>query len=260
MALTTYNCTALTGGAARALDSYSVGDLVDGDRAICAVGGKLLYFIFDATATDAEDVSSHPYKVRPDDYTSQGVWVEQVTVENPVTAGVAITDNRLVRGDGGARGVQECSVAVSDDGEMTNTNQPAFLVKPASNQEDIAVGSSTTVVLGTEIYDQGNNFASNIFTAPVTGKYSFQVMFRLNNLDAGATYYQLYLITSNRTFAATIDPDGFDKDLAYISLPISIIADMDASDTAYLAAKQSGGAAQTDIEATETFFSGALIC
>ena len=78
MLLTTFNCTALTGGAARALDSYAVAGLTDGDRAICAVGGVLLYFMFDADGTDAENVSAHPYKVRPNDYDTQGVWIEQL--------------------------------------------------------------------------------------------------------------------------------------------------------------------------------------
>ena len=76
MAVTSYNCTALTGGVARALDSYAVATLVDGDRAFVAVSGRFLYFMFDADATDAEDITTHPYKVRPDNYATQGVWIE----------------------------------------------------------------------------------------------------------------------------------------------------------------------------------------
>ncbi len=78
MPITTYNCTALTGGAARALDSYSRLALADGDRAIVALSSnKLLYFKYVAASTDAEDTTNHPYKVRPDDYSTAGVWVEQ---------------------------------------------------------------------------------------------------------------------------------------------------------------------------------------
>lgn len=74
----TYNCTALTGGATRALDSHSVANLQDGDRALVALPtNKMLYFEFVAASTDAEDVSAHPYKVRPDDYSTAGVWIEQ---------------------------------------------------------------------------------------------------------------------------------------------------------------------------------------
>lgn len=71
---------ALTGGAARALDSYLINDpvkpLADKDIAHVIVGGKIYFFRFDATATDAEDVVTHPYKVRPDDYSTAGVWIE----------------------------------------------------------------------------------------------------------------------------------------------------------------------------------------
>ncbi len=78
MPITTYNCTALTGGAARALDSYSRLALADGDRAVVALStNKLLYFKYSAAATDAEDVAAHPYKVRPDDYSAAGVWIAQ---------------------------------------------------------------------------------------------------------------------------------------------------------------------------------------
>ena len=76
MPITTYNCTALTGGATRALDSYSRLVLADGDRAIVAISGnKMLYFKYFSAATDAEDVAAHPYKVRPDDYAPAGVWI-----------------------------------------------------------------------------------------------------------------------------------------------------------------------------------------
>ena len=73
--VTSYNCTALTGGAARALDSYAIATLVDSDRAFVAVGGRFLYFHYDADGTDAEDTTTHPFKVRPDDY-GPGVWIE----------------------------------------------------------------------------------------------------------------------------------------------------------------------------------------
>jgi len=88
-ALTTYNCTALTGGATRALDALSVDDLSAGDRAIAMISGdKALLFEYDATATDSENTTVHPYKVRPDDYATAGVWIEQEGVSWEMLAGV----------------------------------------------------------------------------------------------------------------------------------------------------------------------------
>lgn len=73
---------ALNGGAARALDSYLINDpvkpLLDKDIARVFVGGNVYFFRFDSTATDVEDVAVHPYKVRPDDFSTAGVWIEQV--------------------------------------------------------------------------------------------------------------------------------------------------------------------------------------
>ena len=82
-ALTTYNCDALTGGGSRDLDSIAVASLSDGDRAMCAVSenneNRLYYFEFQAAATDAERTTQRPYRIRPDDYSSAGVWYEQLT-------------------------------------------------------------------------------------------------------------------------------------------------------------------------------------
>ena len=55
-----------------------------------------------------------------------------------------------------------------------------------------------------------------------------------------------------------MDPD-FGQDAAYWSLSLSALADMDASDTAYVVIFQSAGTAQTDIHG-DTYFSGYLAC
>jgi len=102
MPYTTYNCDALTGGAARALDSLSVGDLTTGDRAVIAVSGEFLYFVYDSTATAAENVSTHPYVVRPDDYSSGGNWEEQETLGGIASAN--LTDDAEITFDTGKSG------------------------------------------------------------------------------------------------------------------------------------------------------------
>ena len=113
-------------------------------------------------------------------------------------------------------------------------------------------------MLGTEIFDQGSNFASNTFTAPVTGKYQLNVVIRFDALDSASSYYQLYLVTSNRSYYSIMDPD-FGQDAGMWSMNLSVLADMDASDTAYIQLAQGSGTAQTDVT-TETWFSGYLVC
>jgi hypothetical protein len=66
----------LTGGTQWSLDWFPIASLIDQDKAIVTDGTNIYFFRFDATATDAEDVVTHPYKVRPDDYSTAGVWIE----------------------------------------------------------------------------------------------------------------------------------------------------------------------------------------
>jgi len=151
-------------------------------------------------------------------------------------------------------------------GAVTMPLQPAFLVHPASAQNNIALNSPVVIVLATEIFDNNADFnntnAANKFTAPVTGKYQFNVNVRLDSVDSAANFYELQLSTSNRTYQAIIDPGQFNGDLDYFSLSISALADMDASDTAAIKILQSAGTAQTDIDggAANTNFSGYLAC
>jgi len=79
MAYTTYNCTALTGGAERALDALSVATLVTGDRARCVVSGAVSDYTYSSTGTSAEQTTIHPFIIRPDDYTSGGNWTESLS-------------------------------------------------------------------------------------------------------------------------------------------------------------------------------------
>ena len=147
---------------------------------------------------------------------------------------------------------------VTADGTMTNSGQPAFNAYPASNQNDFALDSDVTVVFGSERFDQGGDFASNTFTAPVTGKYQLQASLRLYNVDSAAGYYQIKIQTSNANYDAIFDPD-FGQDAVYWNHSLTILADMDISDTAIVSIKQDSGTQQTDVQ-TESWFSGFLVC
>ena len=140
----------------------------------------------------------------------------------------------------------------------TMSQQPAFCCRPASTQSNMAA-DGVTVVFGTEVFDVGANFASNTFTAPVTGKYFLNFSLRLDQVPTDATYIEVKIVTSNNTFHWLFDPDGFDSSPAYMNANNSVLCDMDASDTAYIVFNQSGGTAQVDC-ATESHFSGNLAC
>ena len=84
------------------------------------------------------------------------------------------------------------------------------------------------------------------------------VSIRLLNVDSAAGYYIVRIKTSNDEYSAIMDPD-FGQDAVYMSWGLSVLADMDASDDAYVTVIQTGGSQQTDID-TDSFFSGYLAC
>jgi len=143
----------------------------------------------------------------------------------------------------------------------TNSSQPAFLVTPTGNQNDIAINSSVTVAFGTEVFDQNNNFASNTFTAPVTGKYLLSCSIQVYNIDTSASTYAVYIVTSNRNHLQILDPTKYSADIpSGFCFSMSVITDMEATDTAHVMIYQTGGTQQSDIVGGEnSFFSGALL-
>ena len=144
------------------------------------------------------------------------------------------------------------SMAIDANGIITKPLQPAFNVFPASDQSNIAINTAVTVVFGTEAFDQNSDFASNTFTAPVTGKYQLNVHLQLNALDTAPSLYQLQIITSNKSYNLTLAPK-FASDPAYYGITNSVLADMDASDTVLIKIYQADGTAQTDIVADSNF-------
>lgn len=72
MSIKWFNRQSITGGGVTALDAVASADIDDGDRAFILMSTGLFYtYEFDASGTDAE---SSPVIIRPDDYTTSGVW------------------------------------------------------------------------------------------------------------------------------------------------------------------------------------------
>jgi hypothetical protein len=141
-------------------------------------------------------------------------------------------------------------------GQVTKPLQAYFYAVPASEQTNIANGN--TIVFGTEIKDVGGNFASNTFTAPVTGVYAINVRINVNGYPANADYVWINIVTSNRTHKVQIQGNGLDNS-SYYSLGGLAIADMDASDTVHITWEQSGASAEADVLGSNTHFYGYLL-
>ena len=160
------------------------------------------------------------------------------------------------------------AIKIYATGEVTKPLQPVFLVRPTSDQVDLPTGS-TTVAWGAEIFDVGSNFASNTFTAPVTGKYQFNLSAYLNKIDVDTTLFEFNFVASNRLQRLMIR--DFSKDYTadsneFVSMNASAILDMDANDTVYVRIDITGGGGVIHLNGSApssafyTSWSGALIC
>tara|TARA_R100000808_G_scaffold1279_6_gene5999 strand:- start:14057 stop:16657 length:2601 start_codon:yes stop_codon:yes gene_type:complete len=155
-------------------------------------------------------------------------------------------------------------MSISSAGEITMPSQPAFLAELTTNQLSITGnGTNVTIVFNSEIFDQNADYnnSSGIFTAPVTGRYRFSASVRWAN-DGGATRFNVFLVTSNRTFDLSVLGTGAGG-AAGMTAGNSVLCDMDASDTAYIEVEATGSASDDEgvygVGGLVSWFSGELV-
>jgi hypothetical protein len=148
---------------------------------------------------------------------------------------------------------------IDANGHVTIPHQPAFIAKKSVGQENIAVNSSVTITFDTEIFDQNADYSLNgTFTAPVTGRYLLNMNLNFGAYPNDGNYLWSGIVTSNRTYYIALNPTGAASS-NYENGTGSVLADMDANDTAYVFVLQGGGSQQTDL-LSDSFFSGHLVC
>lgn len=145
-------------------------------------------------------------------------------------------------------------------GSITQPLQPSFLVTNSAGQTDVTGdGTAVTITWGNEITDRSGSFASNTFTAPITGDYLLTTSVLLRQLAATHTSVILSITTSNREYRitdliTTLSDNG-------MALHDAVVADMDTNDTATVVVTVSGGTKVVDIDndAKQNYFSGTLL-
>jgi len=151
-------------------------------------------------------------------------------------------------------------------GEITMPLQPAFLATHSVAQDNVTGnGTLVTVNFTTEVFDQNSDYnATNTFTAPVTGRYSFYSSISVSGLTALATSSESSFVTSNRDIATNNYNIGGMRNAANATtLPLSCIVDMDAADTCVVKIVVTGEVGDTDDIAADvrvTWFGGHLVC
>ena len=173
------------------------------------------------------------------------------------TGKVDLGSNLLV-GNAGSTGI-----AIDSVGAVNMAAQPAFLAVLETTDSNVT-GGGTVYTLGggnalVDIFDQGGDFATATFTAPITGRYLLSFSMRLGGLATNQTLQEANVITSNRTYR-------FRNDLAEAGVTNSqafgtVVADMDLNDTVTVTLTMSGGSDVVDVEtnAAASHFAGVLL-
>jgi hypothetical protein len=127
------------------------------------------------------------------------------------------------------------AMAISSAGAVTMPLQPAFLVQPSSTQSDFNQGQSVTV----------------------------DISIKINGLSTedSATYYYWTLVTSNRSYYHLSSVNELGSGSAGFCFAGSILADMDANDTAVVTIIMGGtsGSGPSDVS-PDSYWSGNLAC
>ena len=150
------------------------------------------------------------------------------------------------------------------NGHITKPLQSAFMVRSNQTQSNFTTGSFVTVDFHSERFDQNSDFDNTnmVFTAPVTGRYQFNILITPLEMDSAASYFQVIFDASNVVLqAGLVDSDTvLNSDSAYFMFSGSSLIDMDAGDTCKIKVYQSGGTAQSDLGDGSATFSGYLVC
>lgn len=146
---------------------------------------------------------------------------------------------------------------------ITKPNQPAFLAYNSSTDANQTGNSASFVMVDfdTEAFDRGSNFASDTFTAPVTGLYHLSAQVRFEGITSAADDAEIRIVTSNRIYEHFYQKGN---DLPGVfTLSIDTVADMDANDTAHVSVRVRGESSDAvgifGANNPETYFCGYLV-
>lgn len=135
-----------------------------------------------------------------------------------------------------------------------------FIVTNTNAQNDVTGdGSQPVVQFDSEVMDGlSGHFSANTFTATLGGLYQFNGCVFLKGFAAAHTSMAILVVTSNRNYQ---NIDNSIDTATNKGMCISVLADMDAGDTADLRVRVSGSTKVVDIDndPTGVWFSGFMI-
>ena len=140
-------------------------------------------------------------------------------------------------------------------GAINKPLQPCFMATIDYAGGNNCTGDGTSVILGssdatvTEVFDQGSDFATGTFTAPVTGRYLLGGILTLINVSSMETA-RVDLECSNETFYQRFNPENYKttggpNGMGY---PFLSLLEVDASDTIKLKFSLDGASKTADMQ------------
>jgi hypothetical protein len=150
---------------------------------------------------------------------------------------------------------------VSSSVSLPAVNMTKFSARGSSTVNNVTGdGTVHVIVYGTERFDIGSNFDSStgIFTAPITGKYDFSGMVQIQGIEVASGLINSLLVTSNFSYDIWLHKQTWaagDKS----SIGFSVLADMDAGDTAFVNIAVNSGTKAIDLLGAQNHFQGKLV-
>lgn len=187
-----------------------------------------------------------------------------VTGSSSWSIGIDNSDTQAMVISGGTALGTNNVMRINGNGEINFPLQSAFLANHSGTQTDVTGdGTGVTITWGTEIFDQNADFASNTFTAPITGRYYLCTSVFAEGLLSTHTAGTMNIVTSNRTYQFSgMSWAAARSATNYILTQAAQLADMDAADTATVSVVIANGTKVVDFNGTSTnsFFAGYLAC
>jgi hypothetical protein len=144
-------------------------------------------------------------------------------------------------------------------GSPAQAQTPAFLAyKSVTDASVTGDGTVATVKFDTEIFDIGGNFAADTFTAPVTGRYHFSGAVNIDQIGASHSAISVILVTSKRSYYGNLF--NLPGSSGNIVLPFSVLADMNAGDTAVIQVLVGGTTKTVDVAGDTSPYSTYFSC
>lgn len=189
---------------------------------------------------------------------SSGTYLSTITASSTYLTQSSASATYLIMSSASA-------IVVTGAGEVTQKFQPSFLATDAAGATDVT-GDSTSypMLYATEVFDLGSDYApgsgstGGTFTAPVDGKYLLTAHVLLGGILVTHDVRFIQLDCSNRDF---YDYSSYLIAETYKGFSVSVIADMDANDTATVLIRVQGSTKVVDVNnnALQNYFSGSLI-